>query len=200
MPKKMTGLLIIISGPSGVGKGTVIRSLREMYPDFYYPISCTTRAMRPGEKEGVIYHYISKKDFIKGTLDGDFLEWAQVHRTNYYGTPKKPIVEALSKGRVVLREVDVQGARSIQKIVPAKNLVTIFIKAESKEKLLDRIAKRGELPEDEVKRRMESAKREIDTADEFDYQVWNYEGKVDECVGNVVEIIEDEMKKAGLKK
>lgn len=200
MPEKMTGLLVIISGPSGVGKGTVIRFLRERYKDFIFPISCTTREKRPGEKDGVTYHYISKKEFEKGIKEGDFLEWAMVHQTNYYGTPKKPIVDALKKGKVVLREVDVQGARSIQKIVPAKNLVTIFIKAESKKKLLDRIAKRGELPEEEVKRRMESARKEIDTADEFDYQVWNYENRVEDCVADVVEILEKEMKKAGLKK
>ncbi len=196
----MTGLLIIISGPSGVGKGTVIKILKEKYPDFIFPISCTTREMRPGEKDGVTYHYISKEEFERDIDDGNFLEWAQVHKTNYYGTPKKPILKALEEGRVLMREVDVQGAHSIQKIIPDKNLVTIFIKAENEEKLLDRIAKRGELPEDEVKRRMESAKREIDMAEKFDYQVWNYENRVQDCVDEVVKIIEKEMKKAGLKK
>ncbi len=199
MEDNLKGLLIIISGPSGVGKGTVIKKLKQKYTDFVYPISCTTREMRPGEEDGGVYHFISKDDFEEGIEQGDFLEWAMVHQTNYYGTPKKPIIDSLEQGKVVLREVDVQGAQSIQKIVPEKNLVTIFIKAESEEKLLERIAKRGELPQDEVERRMESAKKEMGMADEFDYQVWNYENRVDECVEEVERIIDSEMEKAGLK-
>jgi len=190
------GLLIIISGPSGVGKGTVIRAIKKGFPQFEYPISHTTREIRPGEKDGEVYHFISKEEFERGIEDGKFLEWAQVHQTNYYGTLKEPIMDALNDGKVVVREVDVQGAQSIQKVVEDENLVTIFIKAESEEKLLGRIAKRGELPKEEVERRMESAKKELALADEFEYQVWNYEGRVDECIKDVFEIIEKELKKA----
>ena len=199
MSKELKGILFIVSGPSGVGKGTVIRHIRKMYPDLLYPISCTTRAMRPGEKDGEVYNFISKDDFEEGIEEGDFLEWAQVHRTNYYGTPKKPIMDALEAGKIVLREVDIQGAHSMKKVLPAENLVTIFVKAESEEKLLSRIAKRGELPEEEVARRMESAKKEMKEADEFDYEVWNHEGKVEDCVADVEKIILEEAEKAGIK-
>lgn len=199
MSNSLKGILVIVSGPSGVGKGTIIRALKRDYPDFEYPISHTTRGIRPGEKDGEVYHFITKDEFEQGINDGKFLEWALVHETNYYGTLREPIITALEEGKVVVREVDVQGAQSIQKVVPAENLVTIFIKAESEEKLLGRIAKRGELPEDEVKRRMESAKKEMDLADEFKYQVWNYEGEVQDCIEDVKLIIMKEIDKAGLK-
>lgn len=198
MPDTLKGLLIIISGPSGVGKGTVIRHLKKMYPQFKYPISHTTRDMRPGEKDGEVYHFITKDEFEQGIEDGDFLEWAQVHQTNYYGTLKKPIMDALKAGEVVVREVDVQGAQSMKKVVPPENLVTIFLKAEDKENLLSRIAKRGELPPDEIKRRMKSAEREMDMADEFDYQVWSLQNQIPKCVSDVDEIVRKEMEKAGI--
>jgi len=133
------GLLFIVSGPSGAGKGTVITALRSAFPAFVYPISHTTRAIRPGEKDGETYHYISESEFENGIKNGEFLEWAQVHKKNYYGTLKKTIMDALIAGKIVIREVDVQGFNSIRKVVPAKNLVTIFLKAESLQKLISRI-------------------------------------------------------------
>jgi len=191
--------LFIISGPSGVGKGTVIRLLKAKYPQFVFPISHTTRAMRPGEKDGEVYHFTSPSIFECGIDNGDFLEWAEVHWANYYGTLKKPIIDALNEGKVVIREVDVQGFHSIRKVIPAENLVTIFLKAESPEKLLERIAKRGKLPEEELLRRMESAKREMADAHLFDYQVWSLEGQIPQLVLDVEKIILDHIQKAGLK-
>ncbi|HLG25618.1 MAG TPA: guanylate kinase [Candidatus Gracilibacteria bacterium] len=199
MSNQLKGLLVIISGPSGVGKGTVIRELKKEYPHFVYPISHTTRPMRPGEKDGEVYHFISKERFEKGIEDGEFLEWAKVHQMNYYGTLKKPILEALEEGKIVVREVDVQGAQSIEKVLPPEHLATIFLKAENKEKLLGRIARRGELPKDELERRMKSAEREMDLADEFNYQVWSLENQIPKCVGDVKKIILDRMNEAGLK-
>lgn len=197
MSNNLKGILIIVSGPSGVGKGTVIRALKKDYPQFEYPISHTTREIRPAEKDGEVYHFITREEFEWGIKEGEFLEWANVHGMNYYGTLKKPIISALEEGKVVVREVDVQGAQSIQKVIPAENLVTIFIKAESTEKLLGRIANRGELPSDEIARRMESAAREMELAGEFDYQVWNLEGQVEKCVLDVEAIIEGELKRHG---
>lgn len=193
MSNRLKGILVIVSGPSGVGKGTVIRALKKDYPQFEYPISHTTREIRPGEKDGEVYHFITRDEFERGIADGEFLEWANVHGLNYYGTLREPIMKALKEGKVVVREVDVQGAQSIQKVIPEENLVTIFIKAESKEKLLGRISNRGELPKEEILRRMESAEREMELAGEFDYQVWNYEGRVEECVSDVKVIIEREL-------
>lgn len=195
----MKGILFIISGPSGVGKGTVIRALKEKYPGFVFPISHTTRAIRPGEKDGEVYHFISEEEFKSGIEKGNFLEWAQVHKKDYYGTLKKPIMDALEAGRVIIREVDVQGFHSIRQVVPKENLVTIFLKAESPEKLLERIAKRGKLPEEELRRRMESAQKEMKDADLFDYQVWSLENQIPRCVGDVEKIILEHIAKAGLK-
>jgi guanylate kinase len=199
MSEALKGKLFIISGPSGVGKGTVIRALKELFPQFVFPISHTTREIRPGEKDGEVYHFIGAEEFKAGIANGEFLEWAQVHQQNYYGTLKAPIVDALEQGKVVVREVDVQGFHSIRKVVPKEHLVTIFIKAESTEKLLARIAKRGKLPEEEIKRRMHSAELEMKDADMFDYQVWSLENKIPECIEAVKHIILDEATKAGLK-
>lgn len=190
----LKGKLFVISGPSGVGKGTVIKALKKNFPDFFYPISSTTRNKRPDEKEGEVYHFITKKDFLKGIVQKDFLEWAEVHQSNYYGTLKKPIIDALAEGKTVIREVDVQGFHSIKKIIPSKNLVSIFLKAENTEKLLERIHKRGTLPPEEMRNRMESAKKELSEADIFDYQVWSLEGKIPECVNEISEIIKKETK------
>jgi guanylate kinase len=194
-----SGKLFIISGPSGVGKGTVIQALKDKYPQFVFPISHTTRQIRPGEKDGQTYHFISHDQFMSGIDAGEFLEWAQVHKKDFYGTLKKPITDALLAGKVIVREVDVQGVRSIRKVIPSENLVTIFLKAESMQKLLDRIAKRGKLPEEEVKRRMESAQREMMDADLFDHQVFSLDDQIPQCVGNVEKIVLDELQKAGLK-
>lgn len=199
MSSNLKGKLFIISGPSGVGKGTVIRALKEEFPQFVFPISHTTREMRPGEKDGEVYYFISEGKFKEGIDKGEFLEWAQVHKKDYYGTLKQPIMDALEVGKVVVREVDVQGFHSIKEVIPRESLVTIFLKAESMEKLLDRIAKRGKLPDDEIKRRMESADREMASAEQFDYQVWSLEDKIPECIDSVRKIIVDESAKAGLK-
>lgn len=192
------GLLVIISGPSGVGKGTVITALKKDFPRFVFPLSHTTRAMRPGEEDGEVYHFISREDFEKGISAGEFLEVARVHQSNYYGTLKQPIVDALKAGKVVVREVDVQGFHSIKAVIPARNLVTIFLKAENMEKLMERIARRGRLPAEEVERRMESARRELADADQFDYQIWSLEGQVEKCVDEVEKIIKTDAGKAGL--
>jgi guanylate kinase len=188
----LKGVLILISGPSGVGKGTVIKELKKLFPNFIYPVSSTTRKMRPGEKDREVYYFISRDEFEKGILEGRFLEWACVHGENYYGMLKAPVIKALKEGKVVLREVDVQGVMSITDIMPAENLVTIFIKAASPEELLARISQRGKLPDDEIARRMESAKKELKLADNFKYQVFNRTGGVEECVDEVFDIIKKE--------
>lgn len=199
MSNMLKGKLFIISGPSGVGKGTVIKVLKNEFPQFIYPISHTTRQIRPGEKEGDVYHFISVERFKQGIEQEEFLEWAQVHGKDYYGTLKKPIMDALEHGNIVIREVDVQGFHSIRKVIPPENLVTIFLKAENLEKLLQRIARRGKLPEEELQRRMQSAEKEMKDADLFDYQVWSLEDKIPQCVDEVKKIIFEESTKAGLK-
>jgi guanylate kinase len=199
MSSILKGKLFIISGPSGAGKGTVITELKKLFPQFVFPISHTTREIRPGEKDGETYHFISEEEFKKGIKEGEFLEWAQVHRKDYYGTMKRTIMDALEQGKIIVREVDVQGFHSIMEVVPRENLVTIFLKAESLEKLIERIAKRGKLPQEELNRRMESARVELADAHLFDYEVLSLDNKIPECVEAVVKIIKDETAKAGLK-
>ena len=186
---KLKGKIILIVGPSGSGKGSVIAELKKRYPDWVYPISYTTRKKRPKEIDGEIYHFISKEEFKKGIKEGKFLEYAQVHSDHYYGTIKKEIINALEEGKVVVREIDIQGFESIREIVPAENLLSIFLMVESLDDLLVRISKRGKLPEEEIKRRMASAKREIDRSDECDYILPTITGQIVECADEVEDII-----------
>lgn len=196
--QNLKGKVILVSGPSGVGKGTVIRMLKEKFPEFVFPLSGVTRKMRAGEKNGEVYEFMSKDEFELGIKNGMFLEWAFVHGKNYYGTLKKPILDALKDGKIVVREVDIQGVHSIIDILPKENLVTIFLKPKDNEDLISRIVKRGKLPADEMNRRMESASKELKASSRFDYQVFNLDGEVDKCFEEVVDIIKKESKKAGL--
>lgn len=190
---ELTGKLFIIAGPSGVGKGTVISHLKELYPEWEYPISATTREPRPKEEDGVVYHFISKDEFERMIEDDELLEYAIVHQEEYYGTIKAPIIEALKQGKVIIREVDMQGLESIQKVLPGENLVSIFLTVPDKQDLIDRILKRGKLPEEEIKRRMESAEREFEKGGEIcDYQVPSLHNQVSKCVSEVEKIILDE--------
>jgi guanylate kinase len=136
-----------------------------------------------------VYNFISKNEFEEGIKNGRFLEYAVVHGVDYYGTARDEIIGALDAGKIVVREVDIQGFHSIRDVIPKENLVTIFIEAKDLEELKVRIAKRGKLPEEEVERRMESARKEISQAGECDYRVVNEYGKVEEAVGEVEKII-----------
>lgn len=191
---QFSGKLVLIVGPSGSGKGTVIKRLQANYPAFVYPISYTTRAPREGEETGQVYNFVAREKFKQMIADDDFLEYAIVHSNNYYGTAKKEILDALKTGAVVIREVDIQGFHSISKIVPRKNLVSIFMKVADEQDLEQRILRRGEMNAEELKRRMDSAKKEIAQAKDCDYQVENSWGKIDECVKNVEKIILAEIK------
>lgn len=191
---RMQGKLFLIVGPSGSGKGTIINRLKKKYKGFFYPVSYTTRDPRPGEKDGDVYHFVPKEKFEGMLAKGDFLEYAVVHSNNYYGTAKRKIMDALEGGAVVVREVDIQGYRSIAKIIPKENLVSIFMKVADEADLKQRILRRGDLPEDELKRRMASAKKEIAQAKICDYQVANKWGEVDDCLFNVEQIILEEIK------
>lgn len=183
------GLLVLISGPSGVGKGTVVNMLRERQPELVFVPSLTTRAPRSGEIDGQQYHFVSHEEFERGIAEGQFLEYAQVHHREYYGVLKAPVLEALALGRVVVREVDVQGAAAITGVLPREQVRTIFIRPPELSMLLKHIEKRGHLPGEELQRRLDSAKREMLEADKFDFQVVNPEGQIEQCYNEVVRII-----------
>ncbi|MFC1599960.1 guanylate kinase [Patescibacteria group bacterium] len=197
--QELTGKLIIIAGPSGVGKGTVISHLKELYPDWEFPISATTREPREGEEDGIVYHFVERSEFERMIEDGELLEYAVVHQEEYYGTLKAPIIEALKQGKIVIREVDMQGLESIQEVIPKANLVSIFLTVPNKQDLIDRIQNRGSLPAEEIKRRMESAEKEFEKGGEIsDYQVPSLTNQIAKCVSDVEKVILDETKFIGV--
>lgn len=188
----MTGKLILILGSSGSGKGTVLSALREKHPEFVFPLSCTTRAKRPNERSGEVYNFISKDDFERRIEQGDFLEYAVVHQNNYYGTLKAPILQALEAGKTVIREVDVQGLRSIREIIPHKHLVSIFLTVPDWETLQQRILKRAAMSIEEMERRYASYLKELTWIPECDYVIESVSGEIEKLVADVEVILKKE--------
>lgn len=189
----LKGKFFLIVGPSGSGKGTVIAELKKVFTDFVYPISYTTRKIREGEVFDDVYHFISREEFEKMIKESDFLEYAVVHSGEYYGTPKKDIVDSLQRGKNVVREVDIQGFNSIKKIIPEDHLISIFMKVSDLEDLKQRILRRGQMSDEELQRRMDSAIKEMEKADQCNYQVENRWGEIKQCVEHVEQIIRAEL-------
>ncbi|MDE5546456.1 MAG: guanylate kinase [Anaeroplasmataceae bacterium] len=167
------GLLVVISGPSGVGKGTVRRALFNMpNNNLVYSVSMTTREKRPGEVDGVDYYFVSKEEFKKRKSNGKFLETAEFVG-NYYGTPLDKVNEQLDLGNEVVLEIEVDGAQQVKKKMP--DCVMIFIVPPGKQALYDRLKRRGTESEPIIKERIEKANREFKVAHLYDYIVVNDE-------------------------
>src|SRR5699024_2338437 len=181
------GILFVLSGPSGVGKGTVREKLFEEETQLSYSVSATTREMRPGEAEGVDYFYKSKEAFETMIEQGDLLEYAQYVK-NYYGTPKAYVEEQLEKGQDVFLEIEVQGALQVKENFPEG--VFIFLFPPSLEELKNRIMSRGTETSDLVMNRLKEAKKEIDMMSAYDYVVVNDD--VNQAVDKVKAIIKSE--------
>ena len=164
------GFLIVVSGPSGAGKGTVCSAFLEEHEDVAYSVSATTREPRAGEQEGVNYYFLSRGEFESMIENGELLEWAEVYG-NYYGTPLKKIEEKLSKGQDILLEIDTQGALNVQKKFP--DGVYVFILPPSIEELAKRLRGRGTDSEEAVERRLAAAAGEIAVAREYAYTIVN---------------------------
>ena len=182
------GLLIVLSGPSGVGKGTIRKAMFEKENhNFSYSISMTTRKPREGEEDGKDYYFVTKEEFLKRIDEGKFLEHAQFVG-NYYGTPLDKVNEQLDLGKEVILEIDVAGAMQVKKLVP--ECVLIFILPPSKESLYERLKGRGTETEEVIRQRIETANKELLIAKNYDYAVIN--DKVDKAVDEIIEIIDSE--------
>ncbi len=178
-----TGKLFIISGPSGAGKGTICKRLIED-TDIELSVSMTTRNPRPGEIEGVSYYFTTKENFQKEIKEGGFLEHAEVYG-NYYGTPKKKVIEKLSQGIDVVLEIDIQGALKVKEAYP--NGIFIFILPPSMAELRKRITGRGSETEEAINMRLGETLKEVSYIDKYDYCVVN--GELMEAVNRVKAIL-----------
>ena len=190
--EKRQGLLVVISGPSGVGKDVMIERMAELGHDHHFTVTATTRQPRPGETDGVNHHFMDEDTFMNMITRDELLEWARVY-DNYYGVPKQQIRDALARGKHVLLRVDVQGARRLRELVP--DALQIFIMPPTLENLRDHLVKRGvDLPE-EMEKRLAAARTEIQEADLFDYTVVNDEDELDSTVDKVTAILESESRR-----
>lgn len=193
---KVKGKLFLIVGPSGVGKGTLVRALRERHPEFYFPPSATTRSPRAGEVEGRQYFFVSDERFEKLKNENKFVETAVVHEAESYGLLREPVEAAIAEGKTLVREVDIQGLQSVHKNLDKSKFAAIFLMPPSFEILKKRIQKRQpKMSEEELNRRLDSAKKELDQKELADFEVISGEDEIEKMVAEVEKIIAKEIAK-----
>ncbi len=181
-------ILLLISGPSGVGKDTIARKIIEARPDdFYFVVTATTRPIRAGEMEGYDYYFTSSDEFAQMIEDNELLEYAVVYN-DYKGIPKKHIREALASGKDVIMRVDVQGAATIRKLIP--NVITVFLTTETEESLVQRLRERKSETAEGLNLRIATARKEMERLQEFDYWIVNKNNKADQAVDEMLAIID----------
>ena len=163
--------LTVLAGPTAVGKGSVAAYVREHHPDVWLSVSATTRPPRPGEEDGVHYHFVSGERFDEMVAGGELLEWAVVHGRARYGTPRAPVERTLESGRPALLEIDLQGARQVRGTMPEARFV--FLSPPSWDELVRRLVGRGTEDEEERAARLETARTELAAVEEFDVTVVN---------------------------
>lgn len=185
MKQNRKGLLLVISGPAGVGKGTINLSLISRNSDIRMSVSATTRAPRPGEIDGVHYFFKSEEEFQKMIESGAFLEYMRVFNTHYYGTPKSFVEQELAEGRSVILEIDVQGAMRVKAAYP--DAVLIFIAPPSMSELKSRLIHRGTESSEAIERRFETAYQEMGLVERYDYVVVN--DILDQAIARTEDII-----------
>ncbi len=187
--KETWPLLVIISGPSGVGKDAALMRMRELGFPFHFVVTATDRPRRPGEIPGVDYHFLSTDEFQDMIRDGEFLEWANVYG-QLKGIPKWEVREALATGKDVVLRIDVQGAATIRALAP--DAILIFMLAKNEDELRSRLQwRRTDTPE-QIERRIETARREFEHIPSFDYVIVNEQARLDEAVGQIRSIIRAE--------
>ncbi len=169
----MTGRLTVLAGPTAVGKGTIASYVREHHPEVWISVSVTTRAPRPAEVQGRHYWFVSEAEFDRMVADDELLEWAVVHRSARYGTPRRPVEQALADGRPALLEIDLQGARQVRRSMPGA--LFVFLKPPSWEELVRRLVGRATETMDEQDVRLQTAREELAAETEFDATVVNTE-------------------------
>jgi guanylate kinase len=165
--------LVVLAGPTAVGKGTVAAAVRQDHPEVWISVSATTRAPRPGEVDGVHYLFVDDAEFDRLIAEDRLLEWAVVHGTHRYGTPRGPVEEALAAGRPAMLEIDLQGARQVRRTMP--EALFVFLKPPSWEELVRRLVGRGTESDEERERRLATAVEELDAEPEFDVTIVNHE-------------------------
>ena len=176
------GRLILVTGPSGVGKGTLIKALRARHPELGFSVSATTRAPRPGEQHGIHYYFYSREQFQELCDRGEFLEWAEF-AGNCYGTPISPVIERLNQGKDILLEIELQGARQVMDRWPES--LKIFISPPSMEELEKRLRGRSQDSEDSIARRLKTAETELLATEEFDVTI------VNDCFDDTLKALEE---------
>ncbi len=188
------GLLIVVSGPAGVGKGTVVSLVRERDRDVIFSVSATSRNPRPGETDGVNYFFVTRERFQEMIRHHELLEWVE-YCGNYYGTPKAYVESELQKGKIVLLEIDVEGANNIKKQYP--QCVSVFIMPPTLEELRSRITKRGTEPPEVIEKRLQRAENELQYSKEYDYVIINH--TVEEAADRFLDIIRRKREKLAKK-
>jgi guanylate kinase len=180
--------VVVLSGPSAVGKSTIVRCLRERIPDLHFSVSVTTRDPRPGEVDGVDYSFVTVERFAQLIDDGALLEWAEIHGgLHRSGTPAQPIRDATSAGRPVLIEVDLAGARAVKRAMP--EALTVFLAPPSWEVLQSRLTGRGTETPDVIERRLATARAELAAKDDFDRIVVN--SRLESACAELVSLLVD---------
>lgn len=187
------GIVIVISGPSGSGKGTVVEQLRKIYPNAGVSVSATTRQKRTGEVDGVHYHYKSREEFEKLIESGEVLEHT-TYNGNYYGTLRSEAEKIVNSGRDLILEIEVDGAGQVKKLLGDECAAVMLIAPDYAE-LERRLRGRGTDSEEAILNRLATARKEISLAPMYDYIVVNENGKVEECAENIVAIIKAERQK-----
>lgn len=187
---KRKGLLLVVSGPSGAGKGTICKSILEQNDHIKLSVSATTRKPRTGEVHGVNYFFIEKEEFKTMIEQGEFLEYAQIY-DNFYGTPKSAIMETLEKGQDVILEIEMQGARQVKEVYPEG--IFVFVLPPSLKELKNRIVGRGTETAEEIEKRFSCAFEEIKQIDDYDYFIVNQD--VEKSVKELESIISSEKNK-----
>ena len=182
-------LLVVLSGPSGVGKDAVLERMRRLGSPYHFAVTATTRPMREGEREGEPYHFVPRPEFERMIAHGELLEWAEVYG-NLYGVPRAQVERALSEGRDVLVKVDVQGAMTIRGLVP--DALLVFLAPPSMDELTRRLTSRGTEAEEAMKRRLREAEAEMEAAELFDHVVVNRRGRLNDAVRQIEALTADE--------